>query len=277
MKKIVSILFSLLFYLSIAFAEDRVALMYNVIPDDDSKKNSIIDSRTQKKLHFKLYSNEDAIYLNNNKITITDNKFEIDIDKLKGKQELKFTNDLKEEVCFTYYISDINGFVKDFNIENEKTYIKTIDNIKIIYTSKDAKKINFIINLIKDMPDKTKINLKEITLSPTEHPSKAAGITIYDKITLYNISSYSNKQIKNIIFHEIAHTWSYELMKQKILDYSFTDFSKAIEKDNNYVSNYSKNKASEDFAESIAFYLINKTSFEKKYPARTEYIEHLLT
>ena len=65
-------------------------------------------------------------------------------------------------------------------------------------------------------------------------------------------------------------------MKEKILDYSYTDFSKAIKKDNNHVSNYSKGIASEDFAESIAFYLINQNSFKKNHPARADYIESLL-
>ena len=33
---------------------------------------------------------------------------------------------------------------------------------------------------------------------------------------------------------------------------------------------------SEDFAESVSFYLINTKSFEKKYPARADYIKELL-
>ena len=113
------------------------------------------------------------------------------------------------------------------------------------------------MNLIKEMPEKTKTNLKEITLLPKDHVSKAAGITDNNKITFYNLSNYTNSQIKNIVFHEVAHTWAHDLRSKKVIDYSYTDFSKAIKTDNNYVTNYSKTSPSEDFAESIAFYLID--------------------
>jgi hypothetical protein len=126
------------------------------------------------------------------------------------------------------------------------------------------------------MPDTTKANLTEITLLPTKHESGAAGITAYNKITLYNLSSYTNNQIKNIVSHEIAHTWAFELMRTKTLDYFYTDFSKAAEEDGNYVTKYSKTSASEDFAESVSFYLIDTENFEKNHPARAEYIEGLL-
>jgi uncharacterized protein YajQ (UPF0234 family) len=276
MKKVLSILISIFLYTGIAFADEKLALAYNIVPDDDSKKGSIIDSKTQKKLSFKLFKDQGPIYFNGKEVSVTNGKFELDINELYGKQEIKFTNNENEEAIFTYYISNANGLVKDYELENKETYIKTIDNTKIIYTSKDAKKIDFVSDLITSMPDKTKTNLKEMVFLPTEHSSKAAGITVYNKVTFYNISKYSDKQIKNIIFHEVAHTWSYDLMGQKVLDYSFTDFSKAISEDNNFVSNYSKGKASEDFAESIAFYLINPDSFTKNYPARADYIENLL-
>jgi len=276
MKKFVAILFSLFLYTGVAFADDRIALMYNIIPDDDSKKNSVIDSRTQKKLSFKLYNSQDKIYLNNKEVTVVNGKFDIDISNLVGKQELKFTNSQNEEAILTYYISDKNGFVKDYLLENKQTYVKTVENIKILYTAKDAGKINYVSNLIQKIPATIKTNVKEIKLLPINHKSKAAGITDYNKITLYNLSTYTDKEIQRIVTHEIAHTWAHDLRKNKIIDYSYTNFGKAVKADKNYVTNYSKNSLSEDFADSIALYLADTTSFSNNFPARADYIENLL-
>lgn len=277
MKRLFTLIVSMFIYTSVAFADDRLALAFNIIADDDSKKNSVIDTKAQKKLNFKLFVNQnETIYMNGQEIVVVDNRFDIDVANLEGKQEIKFTNNLNEEANFTYYFSDENGLVKDYTLENKKTYVTTVDDVKILYTLKDAKKIELVKNVVANMPATTKTNLTEITLLPTDHTSGAAGITAYDKITLYNISSYTNSQIKNIVSHEIAHTWAYDLMKEKVLDYTYTDFTKAAQDDGNYVTKYSKTSASEDFAESVSFYLINTTDFEKNHPSRAEYIEGLL-
>ena len=276
MKKIFATLISIFLYTSIAFADDRIALMYNIIPDDDSKKNSVIDSRVQKKLGFKLYKTQGTIYFNSKEVAITNGRFEIDITGMVGKQDLKFTNNENEEATFTYYISDEKGLIKDFMLENKQAYIKTLDDTKIIYTSKDANKINYISNLITKMPTKTKANLKEITLLPVNHPSKAAGITDYNKVKLYNLSTYTDKEIQRIVTHEVAHTWAHELRKNKIIDYSYTNFGKAVKADNNFVTDYSKNSLSEDFADSIALYLADTNSFTKSFPERANYISSLI-
>lgn len=276
MKKLLSILFSLFLYTSISLADDRLALALNIIADDDSKKNSVIDSRNQKKLSFKLFSNQGAIYFNGSKIEVTDGRFQIDISSLTGKQDIKFTNDENEEAVFTYYISDENGFIKDYMLENTNTYVRTVDGAKIVYTSKDAKKIDYIVSLIQKMPSKTKANFKEMILLPVNHSSKAAGITNLNKVTLYNISTYTDKEIQRIVTHEIAHTWAHELRKNKVIDYSYTNFSKAVKADNKYVTNYSKNSVSEDFADSMALYLADANSFTKNFPARANYILSLI-
>ena len=276
MKKVFAILISIFLYTGIAYADDRIALMYNIIPDDDSKKNSVVDSRAQKKLSFRLYANQGSIYFEGKEVAVTDNRFSIDIEGMNGKQEIKFSNDENEEAIFTYYISDENGLVEDFMLENKQAYIKTIENTKVLYTSKDAKKIEYVSNLITKMPTKTKVNLNEIILLPVDHPSKAAGITDYNKVTLYNLSTYTDKEIQRIVTHEIAHTWAHELRKDKVIDYSYTNFGKAVKEDNNFVTNYSKNSLSEDFADSIALYLADTNSFTKKFPARADYISNLI-
>ena len=276
MKKIFALLLSTFLYTGIAFADDRLALMYNIIPDDDSKKNSVIDSRVQKKLSFRLYTVQGDIYFNEKEVTINNGKFDIDITGLTGKQEIKFTNNENEEAVFTYYISNENGLVKDYMLENKQAYIKTLNNTKIIYTEKDSKKIDYVLSLINKMPEKTKSNLKEIILLPVNHASKAAGITNYNKITLYNLSTYTDKEIQRIVTHEIAHTWAHELRKNKVIDYSYTNFGKAVKEDNKFVTNYSKNSLSEDFADSIALYLADTNSFTKTFPARASYIANLI-
>ena len=275
MKKLFSILFSLFLYTTVSFADDRVALMYNIIPDDDSKNNSIVDSRIQKKLGFKLFRAQGAVYCNSQEISIIDERFEIDLNGLTGKQELKFTNDQNEEAIFTYYVADENGLVKDYMLENEQAYVKTVENAKVVYTTKDAKKIDYVAELIAKMPEVTKTNLKEITLLPTEHTSRAAGITDYNKVTLYNLSTYTDKEIQRIVTHEIAHTWAHELRKAKVIDYSYTNFGNAVKADGNVVTDYSKNSLSEDFADSVALYVPNADSFTKNFPARANYIANL--
>lgn len=275
MKKLFSILFSLFLYTTVSFADDRVALMYNIIPDDDSKNNSIVDSRIQKKLGFKLFRAQGAVYFNSQEVNVVNGRFEIDLNGLTGKQELKFTNDQNEEAIFTYYVADENGLVKDYMLENEQAYVKTVENAKVVYTTKDAKKIDYVAELIAKMPEVTKTNLKEITLLPTEHTSRAAGITDYNKVTLYNLSTYTDKEIQRIVTHEIAHTWAHELRKAKVIDYSYTNFGNAVKADGNVVTDYSKNSLSEDFADSVALYLANADSFTKNFPARANYIANL--
>ncbi len=275
MKKLFSILFSIFLYTTVSFADDRIALMYNIIPDDDSKNNSIIDSKIQKKLSFKLFRAQGTIYFNSQEVNTVDGRFEINLNGLTGKQELKFTNDQNEETTFTYYIADENGLIKGYMLESEQAYVRTVENTKIVYTTKDAKKIDYVVELIEKMPTVAKINLKEITLLPAEHASKAAGITDYNKVTLYNLSTYTAKEIQRIVTHEVAHTWAHELRRAKIIDYSYTNFGNAVEADGNTVTDYSKNSLSEDFADSVALYLANTDSFTKNFPARANYISSL--
>ena len=67
-----------------------------------------------------------------------------------------------------------------------------------------------------------------------------------------------------------------------MLDYHYTDYSEAVRKDNNYISSYSKkyiiekNNYSEDFADSVAKYLISNKKLSKKYSNRQAYIEQML-
>ena len=139
-----------------------------------------------------------------------------------------------------------------------------------------------MITYLKKLPDKLLENLNTITMIPYENSSNIAGVTKENSITLYKFSQYSSTTQKNIIYHEIAHTWASYLMQKKIIDYSYTDYSAFAKADNNFVSNYAKEHIaqkesySEDFAESVSFYFISQNSFKKKYPQRFIYINSLL-
>lgn len=283
MKKVLMIatIICITLFANFAFAGENVPFNYNILPEIPN--GYIVDSTNTDKINFSLFENEECIYLNDTLLEIEDDRFSISIEGLKGKQSFTLSNGT-EEVTYTYYISDNKGYLEGYNMEGltkqHKTYIKTVKNIPIIYTSKDSKSIKKIEDIIKDLPEELLVNLKEIKLVPAKHESNAAGVTKYNKISFYNISKYSGTTLKNIVIHEITHTWAYELMKNKDIDYSYTKYQEYVNKDTKFPSKYAKSNVdignySEDFAESVSFYLINKKSFAKKYPARNEFIEEL--
>lgn len=283
MKKILMIasVICITLFASFSFAGEKVPFDYNLLPE--TPNGYIIDSSHTSEINFSLFEDEERIFLNDTLIEVEDNKFSISIKDLKGKQTFTLSNG-DEEVTYTYYISDGKGYLDGYNIDGlsktYKTYVKTIKNIPVIYTSKDEKVVKKVEQIINDLPEKVLVNLDEIKLIPAEHESKAAGITKYNKISFYNLSKYSGSTLKNIVVHEVTHTWAYELIKNKEIDYSYTDYQQCVKDDKLFPSKYAKvnveaQNYSEDFAESVSFYLINKKSFEKKYPARAKYIEEL--
>ncbi len=286
MKKVISILvlMNLIFLSSFCIAGNEVPLTYNILPD--IANNYVIDSTTTKTISFSLFENETDLYCDNMPLEIVDNKFSISIDNLNGLNEFVFTNSLGETCKYNYYISDENGYLEGYTLNElgampHEVYIKTICNVPIIYTSEELKILDDVEEIILSLPESMLENLDEIKLIPAKHTSNAAGITKYNKVTFYNLSSYSKTTIKNIVIHEIAHTWAHELTKDKVIDYSYTDYKEAVASDRNFPSKYAKrnvaeDRYNEDFAESVSFFFINETSFTKKYPARAEYIKELL-
>ena len=286
MKKVLTpvITLSIMLLSSAVTAGNNVPLNYNIL--HDVPNGYVIDSVHTNQISFSLFENEDAIYCNGQALEIVDNKFSISINDLSGKNEFVITNSQGEESTYTYYISDENGYLAGYNLvgannSSIKTYIKTVRNVSIIYTNKDEKVINDVEEIILSLPEKLLVNLDEIVLLPGKHNSGAAGITDYDKVSLYNLSTYSKATIKNIVIHEIAHTWAFDLMKNKVIDFSYTDYSEKVKLDKKFPSQYAKANVqeghfNEDFAESVSFYLINSESFTRKYPARAEYIKVLL-
>lgn len=289
MKKVLIYLTTFTFILgivisSIVFASNSIPLSYNIIPD--IVNGYVIDSKNQNQITFTLFENESALYFSGEPLEIVDNSFSIDTTSLTGKQEFTITNSLDEVANYTYYFSDENGYVENYRLDelsnlDVNVYVETVNNVKIIYTELEKDTLNDLKELLLSLPEKMLSNTQEIKLLPCEHSSNAAGITRYNKITFYNLSKYSKSTFKNIVIHEIAHTWAFELMKEKAIDYSYTEYKNVVKLDKRFPSNYAKKNVeagnySEDFAESISFYIINKTSFSKKYPARAKYIENLI-
>lgn len=264
-------------------ASSDVPFEYNILPT--ITKNSIIDTKAQKKLKFKLYENTEAIYYQEKIIKVNDdNTFDIQINKLSGKQDIIFRNDDNETVSFTYYFSDKKGNVNDYElVEGQKlsTIVTTYKDIQIIYSSKEKAGAKKLISYLKKLPNQVLKNVEKITMIPFENESNIAGVTLDNSITLYKFSKYSTATQKNIIYHEITHTWATKLMQYKIIDYSYSDYQKVVQEDNNFVSTYSKSyiegkeSYNEDFAECVSFFFINKHNFKKKYPNRYEYINTL--
>lgn len=276
--------FVMLVVSSTCLASDKVPLVYNIMPSIQNE--SAIDSETTSKIEFSLYDEETMLWVNGAPVEIVDNKFYIDVSNIKGKVTFEFTNDVEESAKFTYFISDGDGYLDEFKLDevsdkDYKTYIDTVRNIEIIYTEKDKKSLKNIQKTLESVPEEITLNVNEIKLVPAKHASGASGITRDDKVVIYNASKFGTKTLKNIILHEVAHTWSNKLIEDKKIDYSFTEYAKLLEGIKKFPSNYAKQNVlkgnySEDFAESVAFYYINTKSFAKKFPIRTQYIEKLV-
>ena len=267
---------------TISLAGDTVPFFYNVLPEFDS--NSIIDSKNDV-ISFDLWEDEEKVFVNGEEVQILDNHFVIDTYGLSGKQEFVITNDKNEEVIYTYYISDEDGFVEDYEDEeigNKDVYVTTYESVKFIYTEKDARSVEKVFDLLDNMPTQMKENLKEIKMVPSKTRGNVAGVTKYDSITFYSLSSYRSETFENIVYHEVAHTWAYELIRTKVLDFNYSEYSDLAREDDNYVSNYSRKAIvrnddySEDFAESVAFYMIDSEDFEINHPARAEFISSII-
>lgn len=138
--------------------------------------------------------------------------------------------------------------------------------------------------------DNAIFNLEAISLSDNPNATSLAiwrslmvndVKTFFSSNVLCNLSKYSASTIENIVTHEISHTWAHSLAKNKILDYSYSDYKIAVSEDKYFPSAYAKKNVKngrydEDFAESISLFLANPELFEMKFPARTTYIKNII-
>ena len=178
-----------------------------------------------------------------------------------------------------------NSVIKEVPVHNELEFFvytneKIQNQIKIEYQNQDD--LTDVISLLKEIPPKIVDCVDKIVLYDNEKEKNVAGISKDRNIELYKFSSYCVAMQKHILYHEFAHIWGNKLMQYKVLDYHYTDYAKVVRKDNNYISDYSKkyiiekNNYSEDFADSVAKYLISNKKLSEKYSNRQEYIEQML-
>jgi hypothetical protein len=267
-----------------SFAFAHTPIEYNINPE--TKENSVIDTKAQKKLSFTVIDTSSPIFYNEKKVNIKNNSFSVDVSKLSGKTEVTFTDEFQNSVSFNYNFSAKGGRLLDYELVEGRdlnTYITTVKGIKIIYTDREKSALSKLKSYMNKVPKNMLINLKEIKMIPYSNTVNIAGTTKDSTITLYNFSKYSKATQKNIIYHEVTHTWANKLIDKKIIDYSYSDYNEVVNTDGNFVSGYAKDfasghngKLSEDFADSVAFYIINKSSFIKQYPNRAVYIKGLL-
>lgn len=178
-----------------------------------------------------------------------------------------------------------NNIIIGVPVQNElELFLYTNDNtqnqLEIQYQNKDD--LTDVVSLLKEIPPEIVNCVDKIVLYDEEVEKNVAGVSKERTVKLYDFSSYCVATQKHIIYHEFAHIWGNKLMQYKVLDYHYTDYAKAVKQDNNYISNYSKqyiiekNNYSEDFADSVAKYLISGKKLSKKYSNRQEYIEQIL-
>ena len=175
-----------------------------------------------------------------------------------------------------------NEISVESSIQNELGFFLCLeDGISIKYTAVNKKCVKKISKYLSILPAEMKKGIEEIVLIP-EKNENVAGITKNEVIYLYDYEQYDVSTQKYIIWHEVGHIWGNYLMQMKLLDYDYTEYSEAVKKDNNYITEYSKNyilnkeKYSEDFADAVAEYLLNKDKFNKKHENRAKYIENLI-
>ena len=167
-----------------------------------------------------------------------------------------------------------------FDVSN--LYITEVnDGIEYVYSRNNLTSKELVVEILDEVPKELKMGTKQIFLYQSSNDN-VAGVAKDEQNELYNLEQYDKETQKYIVYHEIAHLWGRKLMQYKMLDYHYTDYAEAVRKDNNYISNYSKkynvekNNYSEDFADSVAKYLINNKKLSEKYSNRQAYIEQML-
>jgi len=278
MRKQMMILIVLFIVLLCNFAYAK-NMVYNPIVSD-YKTNSIIDTHSTKYIHFKYKDSRKLAYCNQKVYKLHGNRYAIPIESLSGTQNIIIKDSREKEIKYTYFFSDSKGKINDYELvlgKNLNVYVTTYKRIQIVYTDTQKESLETLKRLLNTLPPKLLTNLKQILMIPYSNTASIAGSTYESRITLYNFAKYDEFTQKNIIFHEVAHTFANKFVKD------YNDYKTYVDKDNNYVSTYSKEfidsndgKLSEDFADAVAFYFIDKSKFKEKYPNRTKYIEYLI-
>jgi hypothetical protein len=179
-------------------------------------------------------------------------------------------------------------------------------NIKVVVpkdldTTKQRLKAEDIVSTLQKMPEKLKCAVDEVQILDYRNPDDAYWEKKYNIPGFQSFATGSNRQIhyyengdltrKSVLSqlpesmaHEMGHNLDRELGKTTDSGRICTEktWTEAMEKDYNtlkkqYVSDYAERAGSpvEDFADSVAGYVLNKTGFAKSFPYRAKALRGL--
>ena len=192
-----------------------------------------------------------------------------------------------------YIITAIAMYFCGLNVNNEvilQSSIQQIENVelgtffiskngtKFVFREKDKKSLNIVLDYLDDLPVQVKQGVKEIHFE--DKNGNIAGVTKGNVITLYDYAAYNSSTQRDILYHEIGHTYANEL--NRVNNFNFDQYIENVKNDGNYISDYSKSKIkennnySEDFADAFSMYFREKNILRRKHKNRHEYIESLV-
>lgn len=159
------------------------------------------------------------------------------------------------------------------------TFFMLKNGTKFIYRETDKETLNLVLKYLEDLPLEVKQGIKEVYFE--DKKGEIAGVTKGTSITLYDFFAYDTLTQRHILYHEIGHTFANEMSRLNKLD--FDRYIEVVNKDKNYLSNYSKNKInennnySEDFIDAFSMYFRDNDVLKRKYKNRYEFLDNLIS
>ena len=219
--------------------------------------------------------------------------------EIKSKSPKSFRDDMLK--CVTHYIGELN--MKMY--KNNYRGTVNIDGINInLYGKNDTftfklfeKSLADFSIYLKQIPPFMRVTITEINLFNFECNSNlfAAVDYYHDICSPFNARAYTNGETINFwniglppklstLIHELSHNVDvalgrYEQVKGKYWTRKNSLWKEAIEKDggrDHAISEYSKTKIEEDFADSFAEYVLNPARMISEFPNRAEIIQNIL-
>lgn len=224
------------------------------------------------------------------------------IEVLDNPVKIQWFNDF-EEAGWKNFTTDYNYV--DFDYAEEFYLYHFVKEDVIIYESVDAQfsRVRTFHKMYKDLPENMKL-AKSIILSnqkPTNNVFESLGGYVLEEPGNNAIFQFRNtlSESKRVFIHETAHLlekdFGYFISNSRAYASAFykdkqrlTDLGYELE--DTYVTQYAHNFTeraltggygdyrifSEDFAESLSYYITNKEAFTKKFPEKAKFLEKVL-
>lgn len=212
-----------------------------------------------------------------------------------GREKINKSVDSKNP----YYLKEKNHFFgskykfKNVIIERDSVILGNNDGVEFIYPKKYDKSKQIIeprlaMTEFDKVPLVLRKNVKMIEFLDIYNPNDEFWEKEYNiknfisfatagnnRITFWRNGDMSKSKIQDVIFRTYCHESAHILDKKGILSKS-DDWIKAIAKDKEYPTEYAQSSLREDFAESVAEYLIHKKDFKTRCPNRYKIIKKIL-